>query len=171
MLWLARPPFLRWFAAGAIVVAALAWDLSGRATVPHPYAARDIAVGDVLTDDVIEWRSVPADAFDVPDLTGAAARVAIPAGTPIVEAVVARGEMLPAGWWTVPLDVPTGTTPGTAVRVVAPDGSAVTGMVVRPAVRDGFGVTEPATVGFPPQVADLVARLAATVDLVVLVEG
>jgi hypothetical protein len=170
MLWLARPPYLRWFAAGAIVLAAVSWDLSKRQTEPYPFASATIASGEPLTDDTVEWRAVPVGVFAVPDLAGTSARVDIDAGTPITESVLSRIAPLPVGWWSVPVDIPVGTAPGLAVRVVLPDGRGIAGVVIQPAVRDAFGSLEPGVVGFPPEVADDVARLAAGGELVVLVE-
>jgi len=170
MLWLAHPPYLRWFAAGAIVLAAIAWDLSKRQTQPYPFASGTITSGDPFTDDVVEWRDVPVGIFTVPDLAGTSARVDLAPGTPITESVVSRLAPLPTGWWSIPVDLPVGTAPGLAVRVVMPDGRGIAGVVIRPAIRDTFGSVEPGVVGFPPEAADAVARLAARGELVVLVE-
>ena len=171
MLWLARPPYLRWFAAGAIILAAASWDLSKRQTDPYPFASEAIARGERITVDSVEWRDVPSGLFTVPDLAGTSAMVDIVRGTPITESVVSRASPLPPGWWSIPIDLPVGTAPGLAVRVVTLDGRGITGVVVQPAVRDSFGSVEPGVVGFPPEFADVVARLSANGDLVVLVEG
>ncbi|VAV91468.1 hypothetical protein MNBD_ACTINO01-1548 [hydrothermal vent metagenome] len=170
MLWLARPPYLRWFAAGAILLAALSWDLSKRQTEPYPFAAQTITRGEPLGDDNIEWREVRVGVFPVVDLTDASARVDIIGGTPICASVISRAVPLPSGWWSIPIDLPAGTPEGAAVRVLAPDGQAIIGIVVRPATRDTFGSVEAGTVGFPPASADTVARMLARGDLVVLVE-
>lgn len=170
MLWLTRPPYLRWFAAVAIVLAALAWDVSKRQTQPHPFAAVRIARGDQLTDAAIEWRNVAAGTFTIPDLTGTSASVDIASGDPITASVLSHATSLPDGWWSVPVDLPIGTPPGASVRVVLPDGQGVTGVVTQPAVRDSFGSVERGAVGFPAAVADAIARLGALGDLVILVE-
>ncbi|MCL1597869.1 MAG: SAF domain-containing protein [Actinomycetia bacterium] len=170
MLWLARPPYLRWFAAGAILVAALSWDLSKRQTEPYPFASQTITRGEHLNDGNVEWRDMPAGLFPILDLADASARVDIVDGTPIFEAVVSRSAPLPSGWWSIPIDLPVGTPEGSAVRVLAPDGQAITGIIVRPAMRDTFGSVEAGAVAFPPQHADTVARMVAGGGLVVLVE-
>ncbi len=170
MLWLAHPPYLRWFAAGAILLAALAWDLSKRQTEPYPFASQTITRGEALSDDNVEWRDVRVGVFPSIDLTDASARVDIIGGTPISTSVISRVAPLPEGWWSIQIDLPVGTPEGSAVRVLAPDGQAIIGLVVRPPTRDTFGSVEAGTVGFPPTNADTVARMLASGDLVVLVE-
>ena len=170
MLWLARPPYLRWFAAGAILLAAISWDLSKRQSEPHPFASQTIVRGEPLSSDNVEWRDVPVGVFPVPDLIDASARVDIIAGSPISETIISRTAPLPSGWWSVPIDLPVGTPEGSTVRVLGPDGYAMTGIVVRPPRRDTFGSVEAGTVGFPPEHADAVARMLASGELVVLIE-
>ena len=170
MLWLSRPPYLRWIAAGSIVLAALAWDLSKRQSEPFPFAASIIASGTPITDDLIEWRDLPEGAIAAPILSGVSAVADIDAGDPITRSVLSHTLPLPDGWWSIPIDIPDGIPVGAAIRVVLPDGSAATGVVTQPASNDGFGVPSPGTVGFPQTVADTVARLAATGSLVILVE-
>ncbi len=53
MFWLARPPYLRWAAAAAVVVAALVWDLRGTGDILYPFAARAIAGGAAITETVV----------------------------------------------------------------------------------------------------------------------
>jgi len=170
MLWLSRPPFLRWLAAGAIVVAALAWDVAKSQSEPFPFASVAIGSGTAITADLITWKPVPDGAIPVPLLAGATATANIDAGDPLTRSVIAQGSPLPEGWWSVPIDIPAGIPVGASIRVVLPDGEAATGVVTEPASSDGYGVPSPGTVGFPQQVADTVARLAATGNLVVLVE-
>jgi len=158
VLWLSRPPYLRWFAAGAVVLAALAWDVSERQSEPFPFASTAISAGTAITEDLIEWRQLPEATAD------------INAGDPITRSVLSRTEPLPDGWWSIPIEIPNGVPVGATIRVVFPDGRAATGVVTQPASSDGFGVPSPGTVGFPQEVADIVAQLAATDSLVILVE-
>jgi len=88
MLWLSRPPYVRWFAAVAIVLAALAWDLSGRQTAQYPFAATDLGRGTALSDNAIVWRAAPNGVYPVPDLSDAAASVDIAEGDPITRSVL-----------------------------------------------------------------------------------
>lgn len=170
MLWLSRPPFLRWFAAGAIVLGALAWDLSKRQSESFPFAATSIAAGTVITEELIEWTPVPQGSIPEPRLEGASATTDIDAGDPLTGSVLSHTTPLPEGWWSIPIDIPNGIPIGAAIRVVLPDGSAATGVVTQPASNDGFGVPSPGTVGFPQAIADIVAQLASTGSLVILVE-
>jgi hypothetical protein len=169
-LWLSRPPYLRWFAAGAIVLAALAWDVSERQSESFPFASTTISAGTAITEDLIEWRQVPEGAIPEPYLLGASATADINAGDPITRSVLSRTEPLPDGWWSIPIEIPNGVPIGATIRVVFPDGRAATGVVTQPASSDGFGVPSPGAVGFPQEVADIVAQLAATDSLVILVE-
>ena len=45
MFWLTRPPYLRWAAAAAVVVAAFLWDLRGSSDILYPFATSAIAAG------------------------------------------------------------------------------------------------------------------------------
>ena len=84
--------------------------------------------------------------------------------------MLSRTAPLPDGWWSIPIGIPNGVPIGATIRVVFPDGRAATGVVTHPASSDGFGVPSPGTVGFPEEVADMVAQLASTGSLVILVE-
>ena len=170
MLWLTHPPYLRWFAAAALLLAALAWDLSERQTVPYPFASQSIARGSAITEEFIEWKEVPVGAMTSPSLVGASAAVDIVAGDPVTRSMTTTTPPLPEGWWSVPIDLPQGIPAGASIRVIFPDGSAATGIVTQPATDDGYGISSPGTVGFPQSMADTVAQLAAVGDLVVLVE-
>ncbi len=170
VLWLSRPPVLRWLAAGSIILAALAWDVAKNQSEPFPFAAVAISAGTVISDDLVDWKSVPEGSIPFPVLDGTTATADIDAGDPLTRSVVAQSPPLPTEWWSVPIEIPTGTPVGAGIRVVLPNGDAAMGIVTEPASSDGYGVPSPGTVGFPPQVADIVARLAATGNLVVLVE-
>jgi hypothetical protein len=152
------------------VLAALAWDLSKRQTEPFPFASQHIARGSVITEDLIEWKPVPIGSMTRPVLVNASSTVDIATGDPITRSITTASPPLPAGWWSVPIDLPQGVPSGASIRVIFPDGNAATGVVTQPASDDGFGVSSPATVGFPESVADVVAQLATAGDLVVLVE-
>lgn len=54
--------------------------------------------------------------------------------------------------------------------MVLPNGTGIPGVVVRSAVSDAFGSSGAATVAFPGEIADLVARSSSFGDLIVLVE-
>ena len=170
MLWLSRPPYVRWFAAVAIVLAALAWDLSGRQTAQYPFAATDLGRGTALSDDTIVWKTAPTGVFPIPDLRNATASTAIAKGDPITRSVLGPSISIPEGWWSVPIALPKATVAGATIRVVLPNGEGVSGVVVQPATSDSFGSLESAAVAFPSGVAELVARVSSLGELVVLIE-
>ena len=139
MFLLTRPPYLRWLAASAIVVVAVAWDLSARATTPFPFAAGAISAGTAITDDHIEWRELPTGAVQLPELgEGLWASVDIAAGDPIVPSLTTGNAGIPDGWWAVPMRVPPHLGRGAAVRLLLPTGALVPGIVVAPSVDDAF---------------------------------
>ncbi len=170
MLWLARPPYLRWIAAGALVVAALMWDLSERETESFPFAVVDLERGQPITAADIEWRDMPAGAFIVPDLVDATALVPIRSGDPIVPSLASTSPALPSNSWAVPVPLPLGAGAGTAVKLVFPDGSDVAGVVIQSAGEDSFGFDTTGLVAVVEQAANAVALASANGDLVVLVE-
>jgi len=170
VLWLGRPPYLRWIAAASLVLAAFAWDVSKRATEPFPFAARDMARGQVLTSDDVEWRPVPVGSLSLPDLTGASASILIRSGDPIVPSLVAVTPPIPPDSWAVPVPLPLGAGVGMSVRLVFADGSATSGVIVQPATEDSLGLMSVGLVAVDGDVAHIVALATANGDLIVLIE-
>jgi hypothetical protein len=170
VLVLAKPPYLRWAVAGALIVGALVWDLSSRATQPVAVAALPIARGATIDPDTIRWVDVPVGVFDPIDPSGTTAVVAIGEGEPITPSVVTVGAVVPDGWWTVGADIPFAAVRGSRVRVVLADGSGITGVVVEPSVEDSFGIPSPGLLAVPGETADIVALAAAAGELVILFE-
>jgi Flp pilus assembly protein CpaB len=146
------------------------WDLSKSQTTSFPFAAVDIPVATPITDDLIEWMPMPEGAIPVPVLSGASAATNIGTGDPLTRSVLSRTEPLPPGWWSIPIDIPARVPVGASIRVVLPDGTAATGIVTQPAGSDSLGVPSPGSVGFPEATADIVAQLASTGRLIILVE-
>jgi len=170
VLWLSRPPYLRWMAAVSLVVAAFAWDASERATEPFPFAAVDLIRGQAITSEQIVWRAVPTGSLMMPSLTGVSPLVPINAGDPIVPSLVSSTPPLPPGSWAVPVSLPLGTGPGMLVKLVFVDGTAATGIVIRPATEDSLGLVSDGLVAVQGEMADSVALAASNGDLVVLIE-
>lgn len=170
VLWLGRPPYLRWLAAGALIVAALVWDLSERATEPFPFAASDLERGHQITAEDLQWHDMPLGAFAMPDLNNAIPLVPIRAGDPIVASLVSPSPTLPPNSWAVPVQLPVGAHVGTVVKLVFADGSDVGGVVMQPAREDSFGLETTGLVAVTDEAASTVALAAANGDLVVLVE-
>jgi hypothetical protein len=171
VFWLTRPPYLRWAAATAVVVCAFAWDLHQRAEAPFPFAAAEIRAGTTLSDDLVEWRALPVGLMAMPDLSNPVAARDIPAGEPIVESSLADGMLVPEGWWSVALPLPSTAAPGSRVRLISVDTPLdVEGVVVAGGSDDLFTVSELGSVAVPPEAAADVAVASATGALVALLE-
>ena len=169
MYLLARPPYLRWAVAALLVLAGLLVECGGAATTPHPFTTRIVPAGESL-DLAVEWRDVPAGLLIAPDLDGAVAAMDLPAGTPVVDAVVATRPAVPEGWWAVALELPPTAVEGADVLVVLTStGEQVPGIVVAAGGDGGFGIDEPGVVAVPEAMAAAVARGAAGRDVVVAV--
>jgi len=167
---MARPPYHRWLAAVIIVVAAFAWDLRSGRTEPFPFAATDVAAGTSLTEDLVEWRPVPTGLLVAPDLAATRAKVAIPRGTPLTDALVTTAPAIPPGWWSVPVALSSDLTEGTSVRLVlTDDGRTVPGMIAAAAVPDELGGPAVGLVAVPEEAAADVAAASARGTVVVLV--
>lgn len=171
MFWLTRPPYLRWAAAVAIVVAALVWDLRGDSDIPYPFASSAIAAGAPITESDVDWRHVPEGSMTLPDLSNPVAARDLPAGEPIVPSAVASAKTIPDGWWSVPASVPAAAVPGTAVRLIdVSSGFETEGIIVTPGSDDLMSFDESGLVAVPPDAATLIAIAAIEGTLVVLLE-
>lgn len=170
MLLLSKPPYLRWAGAAALVIAALAWDISAQATESVPFAVRAIERGEQLDDSAIEWRSAPVGLLPMPNLEGATAAVTILAGEPIATSALRFTAAVPPGWWTVALDLPPAVLPGTRVRIVLGGAEGVSGVVVEPSREDSFGLRSAGLVAVPSEAADAVGFAAGAGQIVILFE-
>lgn len=170
VLWLERPPYLRWFAGLVIVVLALGLEVSGPDLEVYPFLVRKIAVGESVVGDDLEWRDVPAGLLPEPSAFVGPASRTLSAGEPFMEGSVREGSAVPDGWWVVPAPVPSGVSPGVAVRLISvDDGFAVDGVVTASGVDTGFGDTEIGAVAVPEAAAVRISLAASSDRLVVLV--
>ena len=169
MLLLAKPPYLRWSVAALIVIAAILWELSDRATEPVPFANAAIGRGDTIAVDDVEWRDIPIGTVEPADLAGATALVDIREGDPLTSSVAGMGPQIPKGWWSVPVDLPPGVPAGSAVRLTTTEGFSVDGIIAIAASSDQFGISVAGAVAVPEQVVDVVAGAAASGGLLVVV--
>lgn len=171
MFWLTRPPYLRWVAAGLVVIAAFLWDLRGRSGVPFPFAARALETGETIDDHAVEWRTVPRGLMNQPDLSAATAGRDIGRGEPITAAATGSGPTIPEGWWSVPVTLPASAVPGRAVRlVVTAPPQDIDGIVVAAGRDDLLGGSEIGLVAVPAEAARIVAVAAMDGTLLVLVQ-
>lgn len=147
--------------AALAVAAALAWDLSARATEPFPFAASPIPRGTPLAEADIEWRDIPEGSLVLPDLDAGHAGVDIAEGDPITGTVMAGAVTVPDDWWAVPIDLPLGLPAGSPVLLLLPSGVTADGVVSVPAVDDVFAGTTGAVAVGPRDLADVAAAAAA----------
>ena len=169
VFWLTRPPYMRWFATAVVIATSAAFDLAGRTTEPVPFAKTDIPRGVSLAAVNIEWRDSPTGLLDAAiDLDGFT-NVPIAAGNPITASAVVADRPIPSNWWSVSVDLTTSATQGQPVRLVGLDPEfVVDGVVTATAHNGAFGVDDPGLVAVPADVAEQVARAAATGRIVVL---
>jgi hypothetical protein len=171
MFWLARPPYLRWAAAAAVVVAAFLWDLRGSSDILYPFAASAIAAGATITEAEVEWRRVPEGTMTLPDLSDPVAARDVPAGEPIVPSAVSDATAIPEGWWSVSVPLPATAVPGTRVHLVdAASGFETDGIVVAVGSDDLMSFDESGMAAVPPDAATLIAVAAREGTLVTLLE-
>lgn len=169
MLLLAKPPYLRWSVAALILIAAILWELSDRATEPIPFANAAIGRGDPIAVDDIEWRDIQIGAVEPADLADATALVDIREGDPLTSSVAGTGPQIPQGWWSVPVALPPGVPAGSAVRLTTTEGLSVDGIIAIAASSDQFGIAIPGAVAVPERAVDVVASSAASGGLLVVV--
>jgi hypothetical protein len=168
--WFHRPPYLRWAAAALLVAVTLFVELRPEATVLHPFAATDLAVGTAPAEATIEWRRAPAGLLAPVDLTAGTVRHPVAAGDPLTPSAMGTGPGVPADWWSVPLPVPDGIAVGAAVLVVITDPvETVPGIVTAAGVDDPFAYEPEALVAVPGDAATRVALAAAARTAMVLV--
>jgi hypothetical protein len=158
-----RPPYLRWVAALLLVAGAAAWDLRPRPTEMHPFLARDVGAGDVITEEDLEWRAVPSGLLAVPDLSAPAAAVDLHAGDPLLDPLLRRAVAVPGEWWGVPVTIGSQAAPGDPVLLVVTDPpTTISGIVVTAQRGDPYALDfRPATVAVPADAAALVAAASA----------
>lgn len=171
MFWLARPPYLRWAAAAAVVVAAFLWDLRGSSDILYPFAASAIAAGATITEAEVEWRRVPEGTMTLPDLSDPVAARDVPAGEPIVPSAVSDATTIPEGWWSISVPLPATAVPGARIHLVdTASGVEADGIVVAAGSDDLMSFDESGMAAVPPDVATLIAVAAREGTLVTLLE-
>lgn len=175
MLWMRRPPYAAWIVGSLIVVMAVVSDLRPPSQRAYPFARTDIAAGDPVDPDLIEWRDLPDGALPNVALQGATAGRPIGRGEPITPSAISPGPVIPFDWWAVPLTLPAGASTGDAVRIVAADPPlAVDGIVVDPGQGaserlDPFAPSSAGLVAVPDDAANAVAAALLHGDVLALV--
>jgi hypothetical protein len=152
-----------------MILAALVWDLSERATESFPFAAENLDSGQPITPDVVVWREVPRGSLHLPRLDGTTAATGIEKGDPIVPSLVSVAPVLPLDTWAVPVPLPLGAGQGTLVHLVFADGTGVSGIIIQSASEDSLGFKSDGMVAVEGATANAVALAAANGELVVLI--
>lgn len=170
VLWLDRPPYLRWAAASVIVVVALLLQVASPESAPYPFLNRDVNVGEAIADEDLDWQQIPVGLLPPSsDVVGPAVH-ALEEGDPFLRGSVRSGTVIPDGWWAVPAPVPESVPPGTRVRLIAvSDGYSADGIVSRSGLDTGFGDRTLGSVAVPEEAAVRMSLAAAVDRLVVLV--
>jgi hypothetical protein len=170
MLWLERPPVLRWLGATVLVGFSLWSELAPPGGTPHTFLSRDIAAGTPLTADVVETRLVPDLGFETETPTGVAA-VDLRAGDPLLAAAMTE-VVVPDGWVMLEAPIPSHARAGSpaAALILPGEGESVTvelpAVVVATAPDDVFGVSA-GTLAVPPEWFARAATAAAAERLVI----
>lgn len=167
MFWLSRPPYARWVLAGLVLIVGLAVELRGDPSVPHPFVTELIPVGETIDESKVRWEDVPAGLLEPVHLPAIASRKILP-GEPVPISEDSTDAGVPDGWWAVEVTLPTGTSPGMAVRLVTP-GATTEGVVVT--TREGDFGEQTGLVAVPGPDADPIAVAALDASLVVMVGG
>jgi len=163
--WFGRPPYVRWVAAGALLVVAVLLEFRPANNVLHPFTAEVVEAGSPLD---VEWRKVPEGLFPTPDLAGAVATHVLEAGEPVAPSDVTAAGSLPSGWWQLALEVSFALVPGADVQIVLTESSrTVQAVVVRMGAADSLQGPV-ALVAVPAEDAAAVARAVASRSFVVL---
>jgi hypothetical protein len=123
VLWLARPPYLRWAVAVLLVMLAAWSEFSPPPTTTLTFLAVDVAAGTPLDESLVVRRRIPATDINTVDPVGVAA-VDLKAGDPLLDHMVTE-VVVPAGWNVIEAPVPDHAVPGApATGVILADGSA-----------------------------------------------
>jgi len=172
VVWLVPPPYLRYAAATLIVLGALWIDFRPTAAVDHPFLTVAVSAGTSITPEHLEWRPLPPDTFPTVEPTGVAA-ADIPAGTPLVPALLTTGPAVPRGWFALEMPVPDLATPGSPVRIVVDAETWTDGVVIglAEAGNDFLSQGRQALVAVPGEAAATVAEAAGRGSVTVLLGG
>lgn len=168
MLWLARPPYLRW-AAAALLVALAAWsELSPPPTTTLTFLATDVAAGTEIEESHILRRRVPTSDIATVEPNGVAA-LDLKAGDPLLATMI-TDVAVPPGWNVIQAPVPDGAGPGAvATGVILTDGSApieFPALVVSSSGSDPFGAAT-GRLAVSPEWTAAAAAAAAEARLVI----
>lgn len=117
MLWIARPPYVRWTLIALVVLVSLWLEIRPSPGVSHPFLSRDLARGERV-EDALEWRDIAPGVLEPVPGTGFASRSLL-RGQPLLPGDTTDVPItVPPGWWLVDVAVPAEATAGTQVQLV-----------------------------------------------------
>lgn len=168
VLWLDRPPLIRWTAA-ALLVAVAAWgEFSPAPTEDHAFLSVDVPAGSVLTADHVEYRRLPLGTVSTVDPNGVAA-TDLRAGDPLVASMI-TDFAVPPGWVVIDAPVPSHAAPGMDATVVIVDEGTPPiefgAVVAHRADPDPFG-SGGGALALPPEWTATAAAAVASGNLIV----
>ncbi len=157
-----RPPYLRWAAAGLLLLGALLWDLRSSPTTLHPFLTAGIGKGESIPAEAVEWRRAPDGLLPMADPALGIAATDLAAGDPVMPSSLTTAPVVPEDWWLVPVTIGTHARPGDAVLLVIVDPpTSVPGTVITAQSGDRYSTGfRPAAVAVPGDAAPLVAAAA-----------
>ena len=137
--------------------------------VDHPFAEVRIAAGESLSETNIVYRRIPSGLIKPVLVDGVALR-SIEEGDPLLTTSVGpEDRSIPAGWWSIELEVPQGADRGDPARLVLLDtGEVVEAVVVAGLDDDPLGRGS-GTVAVGPEHAASVAAAAANGRVAVMI--
>jgi hypothetical protein len=161
---------VRWAAGIAVVAVALILEASPHPTTLHPFLRRDVAAGQSIGADDLEWIEIDAGLLPVPKLAAdVVAAAGLEAGEPLLPSDLGGMPPLPADWWAVAVPLDPAAVPGDQARLVIADPFLVVdGIVTAAADNDSYGYRTPGLVAVPGDVAPAVAAAAAYDGVVTL---
>jgi len=163
VLWLERPPILRWAGALLLVIVAAWAEFAPTPATTMAFLSADVTAGTPITEDLIERRPVTSPGFATVEPEGVAA-ADLDAGDPLVASMIAA-TTIPDGWLLMAATLPHHARPGTpATGVILPEGGAgeptqFPALVIESGSADPFGEAT-GTLAVP---AEWLGRAAAAV--------
>lgn len=172
MLWLDRPPVLRWVAAAALVAVAAWSELAPPPTSEQNFLVEEVAAGTRVESHHVERRSVPVGVVETVEPSGVAASD-LQAGEPLVASMLTDIE-IPQGWVVLSASVPSHAPPGgSATAIIVGRDTApmeFPALVVAAGTTDPFG-EDGGTVAVPAEWVGAAASASAENRLVIGVDS
>lgn len=154
MLWLERPPLVRWTAAACLVAVSAWFEFGPPPSSTMTFLAVDVTAGTPLTESVVERRPAVGAGFATAEPTGVAI-ADLDAGDPLIASMIAKVSV-PDGWLVIGVPLPHYALPGmSATAIILPDEPReapipVPALVVEVGSTDPFG-GETGALALPPE--------------------